>query len=82
MDSTQHRGDWNLYGDSYVRKMLVIMTENEEKNSYQLTSSGVMQISDFLVTQLLRYGLDLTPPSHQPSMALTFALMWMLSSQG
>lgn len=80
--NAQHQDDWNLHGNSYVRRMLLMMAENEEKNSYQLVCSGVFKVSDTLVTQLLRFGLDSTPPSHQPCMTLTFALMWMLSSQG
>ena len=81
-DSIQYRDDWNRYGNSYVLKILVIMIENEGKNSYQLIHSGVMQLSEALVTQLLHFGLESVPPSHQPCTTLTFALMWMLSSRG
>ncbi|KAF8507395.1 hypothetical protein JB92DRAFT_2960727 [Gautieria morchelliformis] len=58
-----------------------MMMENEEKNSYQLGCARVLKVSDSLVSTLLQYGLESTPPSHQPCMTLTFALMWMLSSQ-
>ena len=81
-NSSQHRDDWNLHGNSYARKVLLMMAENEEKNSYQLACAGVLKVSDALVTQLLQFGLDSTPPFHQPGMTLTFALLWMLSSQG
>jgi hypothetical protein len=81
-DSAQHRDDWNQHGNSYVRNVLSMMMENEEKNSYQLGCARVLKVSDSLVSTLLRYGLESTPPSHQPCMTLTFALMWMLNSQG
>lgn len=81
-ERAKHRNDWNLHGNCYIRKVLAMMSENEEKNTYQLAVAGISKVSDALVTQLLRFGLDATPPSHQPCMTLTFALMWMLSSQG
>ncbi|KAF8587149.1 hypothetical protein K439DRAFT_1614577 [Ramaria rubella] len=81
-DRAENRDDWSLNGNSYLCKVLSMMTENYEKNYYQLACCSVSQLTDLLVSRILHTAQNLSLASQPHCIPLTFSVMWMLTSQG